>query len=57
MAAEGIEEAKKDGAFMSIDDMKIRSKIGKSVETTGTSGDGQLGTVPNCSKSTIRDGP
>ena len=26
-----IEEAKKDGKFMSIDDMKIRSKIGKSV--------------------------
>ncbi len=31
VAAEGIEEAKKDGKFMSIDDMKIRSKIGKSV--------------------------
>ena len=31
VAAEGIEAAKKDGKFMSIDDMKIRSKIGKSV--------------------------
>ena len=31
VAAEGIEEAKKDGKFMSIDDMKIRSKIGNSV--------------------------
>ena len=31
VAAIGIEEAKKDGNFMSIDDMKIRSKIGKSV--------------------------
>ena len=31
VAAEGIELAKKDGKFMSIDDMKIRSKIGKSV--------------------------
>ena len=31
VAAEGIEVAKKDGKFMSIDDMKIRSKIGKSV--------------------------
>ena len=31
VAAESIEEAKKDGKFMSIDDMKIRSKIGKSV--------------------------
>ncbi len=31
VAAEGIEEAKKEGKFMSIDDMKIRSKIGKSV--------------------------
>ena len=31
VAAEGIDEAKKDGKFMSIDDMKIRSKIGKSV--------------------------
>ena len=31
VAAVGIEEAKKDGNFMSIDDMKIRSKIGKSV--------------------------
>ena len=31
VAAQGIEEAKKDGKFMSIDDMKIRSKIGNSV--------------------------
>ena len=31
VAAMGIDEAKKDGKFMSIDDMKIRSKIGKSV--------------------------
>ncbi len=31
VAAEGIDMAKKDGKFMSIDDMKIRSKIGKSV--------------------------
>ena len=31
VAAEGIDEAKKDGKFMSIDDMRIRSKIGKSV--------------------------
>ena len=31
VAAKGIEDAKKDGKFMSIDDMKIRSKIGKSV--------------------------
>ncbi len=31
VAAEGIEEAKKDGKFMSIDDMKIRSKVGDSV--------------------------
>ena len=31
VAAIGIEEAKKEGNFMSIDDMKIRSKIGKSV--------------------------
>ncbi len=31
VAAEGIDDAKKDGKFMSIDDMKIRSKIGKSV--------------------------
>ena len=31
VAAQGIEEAKKDGKFMSIDDMKIRSKIGDSV--------------------------
>ena len=31
VAAEGIDAAKKDGKFMSIDDMKIRSKIGTSV--------------------------
>jgi len=31
VAAVGIEEAKKDGKFMSIDDLKIRSKIGNSV--------------------------
>ena len=31
VAAEGIEAAKKDGLFMSIDDLKIRSKIGDSV--------------------------
>ena len=31
VAAEGIDNAKQDGKFMSIDDMKIRSKIGKSV--------------------------
>ena len=31
VAAEGIDKTKKDGKFMSIDDMKIRSKIGKSV--------------------------
>ena len=31
VAALGIEEAKKDGKFMSIDDMRIRSKIGNSV--------------------------
>ena len=31
VAAEGIEEAKKGGTFMSIDDLKIRSKIGDSV--------------------------
>ena len=31
VAALGIDNAKKDGKFMSIDDMKIRSKIGKSV--------------------------
>lgn len=31
VAAEGIDTAKKDGKFMSIDDMKIRSKIGTSV--------------------------
>ena len=31
VAAEGIEAAKKDGKFMSIDDMKIRSKVGNSV--------------------------
>ena len=31
VAAQGIQEARKDGEFMSIDDMKIRSKVGKSV--------------------------
>ena len=31
VAAEGIDEAKKDGKFMSIDDLKIRSKVGNSV--------------------------
>ncbi len=31
VAAEGIEDAKKDGKFMSIDDMQVRSKVGKSV--------------------------
>ena len=31
VAAEGIEYAKKDGKFMSIDDMQVRSKVGKSV--------------------------
>ena len=31
VAAEGIDAAKQEGKFMSIDDMKIRSKIGKSV--------------------------
>ena len=31
VAAESIVEARKDGKFMSIDDLKIRSKVGKSV--------------------------
>ena len=31
VAALGIDEAKKEGKFMSIEDMKIKSKIGKSV--------------------------
>lgn len=31
VAAKGIEEAKKDGPFMSINDLQIRSKVGKSV--------------------------
>ena len=31
VAAQGIQEARKEGKFMSIDDMKIRSKIGNSV--------------------------
>ena len=31
VAAEGIDESKKDGQFMSIDDLRIRSKIGSSV--------------------------
>ena len=30
VAAQGIGEARKDGEFMSIDDLRIRSKIGKS---------------------------
>ena len=30
VAAQGIEEARKDGEFMSISDMKIRAKLGKS---------------------------
>ena len=31
VAAQGIEEARREGKFMSIDDMKIRSKVGNSV--------------------------
>ena len=31
VAAEGIERARKEGKFMSIDDLKIRSKVGNSV--------------------------
>ena len=31
VAAEGIYHAAKEGKFMSIDDMQIRSKVGKSV--------------------------
>ena len=31
MLFRSIDEAKKDGKFMSIDDLKIRSKAGKSV--------------------------
>ena len=31
VAAQGIQLARQDGDFMSIDDLKIRSKIGKSV--------------------------
>lgn len=31
VAAEGIEKARQDGKFMSIDDLKIRSKVGNSV--------------------------
>lgn len=31
VAAQGIQEARKDGEFMSIDDLKIRSKVGKAV--------------------------
>ena len=31
VAAKGIEDARKDGAFMSIDDLKVRAKIGVSV--------------------------
>lgn len=30
VAAQGIEEARKDGKFMSMDDLKIRAKVGKS---------------------------
>ena len=30
VAAQGIQEARKEGEFMSIDDMKIRAKVGKS---------------------------
>ncbi len=30
VAAQGIEEARKDGEFMSMDDLKIRAKVGKS---------------------------
>lgn len=30
VAAQGIEEARKDGEFMSIDDLKIRAKLGES---------------------------
>ena len=30
VAAQGIQDARKDGEFMSIDDLKIRSKVGKS---------------------------
>ena len=30
VAAQGVEEARKDGQFMSIDDLKIRAKIGAS---------------------------
>ena len=31
VAAEGINDAKKEGKFMSIDDLQIKSKVGKSV--------------------------
>ena len=30
VAAQGIEEARKDGEFMSINDLKLRAKLGKS---------------------------
>ena len=30
VAAQGIQEARQEGEFMSIDDMKIRAKVGKS---------------------------
>ena len=30
VAAQGVEEARKDGTFMSIDDLKIRAKLGQS---------------------------
>ena len=31
VAAQGIENARKDGKFMSIDDLKVRSKVGVAV--------------------------
>ena len=30
VAAQGVEEARKDGEFMSINDLKLRAKLGKS---------------------------
>ena len=30
ITAQGIQEARQEGEFMSIDDMKIRAKVGKS---------------------------
>ncbi len=39
VASQGIEEARKDGEFMSMDDLRIRSKIGKSaIETLKEAG-------------------